>query len=280
MKSILVAAVLWSLACLAHSQEAQGATEEKQAVLPVGPMLDVSARLTTANRVGESIYVVVSLKNRTDRKITLTSLTIEVDESAKDRFQGRALCKPESGEPVIPPNLSFEQRCKLDMKSGMFWLPEGSVRNLLFSAEVPLVVQIRPEKGDPATALPVVRVNAPQFGIFVGGLTGALMLAFFMWIERLLSDPRARERWGISMLVMCALGLRGGLMAIMALLLSSTTQGSASPISLDVNDFSGGVLVGLFSYPLANWIASTLKLDGVSAFGRTQAPGRAATQPE
>ena len=51
-------------------------------------------------------------------------------------------------------------------------------------------------------------------------------------------------------------------MAVVALLLGKTTQGAGSPVSLTVIDFTGGLMIGLFSYPLATWISSTLKLNG------------------
>ena len=50
-------------------------------------------------------------------------------------------------------------------------------------------------------------------------------------------------------------------MAIIALLFGKTTQGAGSPVSLIVVDFAGGIMIGLFSYPLASWISSALKLD-------------------
>ena len=66
-------------------------------------------------------------------------------------------------------------------------------------------------------------------------------------------------------------------MAIVALLLGKTTQGVGSPVSLSVEDFAGGVLIGLFSYPLASWISSTLKLDG-NFVGRSSDKGKGRSQ--
>jgi hypothetical protein len=236
---------------------------------PVAPLvtrIDVSARLTGNNRVGEPIYLAVVLKNTTNQAVKLKELRISIDPSVQDRFV-EPNCKVNDGEPAIPANLSLEQQCHFVMKSGAFWSKTGDWRNLFFAAEVPLAVELEPPKDLPtARYLPVVRINAGQFAIFAGGLAGALLLALFLWIERLLTNKNVREAWGRNLLVMGALGLRGGLMAIMALLLSTTTQGAGSPVSLSVNDFSGGVLVGLFSYPLATWISSTLKLDGITVF--------------
>lgn len=242
-------------------------TTPAEPVAPLATLIDVSARLTGNNRVGEPIYLAVVLKNTTNQAIKLKELRISIDPSVKGRF-AKTTCKVNDGEPVIPANLSLEQQCHFVMKSGAFWSKTGDWRNLFFAAEVPLMVELVPSKEGLSKAryLPVVRINAGQFAIFAGGLVGALLLALFLWIERLLIDKNVREAWGRNLLVMGALGLRGGLMAIMALLLSTTTQGAGSPVSLSVNDFSGGVLVGLFSYPLANWISSTLKLDGVTVF--------------
>jgi len=61
--------------------------------------------------------------------------------------------------------------------------------------------------------------------------------------------------------------------------LSGLGEGIGSPVMLTVVDFSGGVLIGLFSYPLASWISSTLKLDGVFVMARPKGTGPATLDP-
>jgi len=112
-------------------------------------------------------------------------------------------------------------------------------------------------------------VKAPDSSIFIGGVVGAMLLALFVAAERILKNPAVREDWIGTSWVTVLMGLRGGLLAIFALLLGKTTQGGGSPVSLSVADFAGGVLVGLFSYPLASWISSTLKLDSVVVPGKS-----------
>lgn len=51
----------------------------------------------------------------------------------------------------------------------------------------------------------------------------------------------------------------GGVIAVILLLVAENTKLSL-PISIQVSGFVGGVLVGLFSIPLGDWLAKNLGL--------------------
>ncbi|MBG9386653.1 hypothetical protein [Caenimonas aquaedulcis] len=252
-----------ALAAPPQEPATQAATESKPPA-PNGQTdpLSVTVLGAPTNRVGDVAYVVIALRNVSDRPVVLKNMTVAVDGPAIDRFIDPAPCLLQrSDEITIGRGLTFEQTCRFAMKEARVWAGGSQVQSSLLSADIRLQVAVELMQLGSFQYFPVFTVKAPEIGIFIGGFAGALMLALFVLIERVLKHPEAREAWIRTVIVTLTMGFRGGLMAIIALLLSKTTQGPGSPVSLTVSDFGGGVLIGLFSYPLAAWISSTLKLE-------------------
>lgn len=122
---------------------------------------------------------------------------------------------------------------------------------------------------------------APRLAIFYGGLAGAFLLALFSLIRAQVGQESSPSRWvrdfaasppnmprispGALISVPVAaiwrvalLTMLGGICALILILLVQTTEGSAPPISIRVQDFWGGVVIGLFSLPLSRWLAEQL----------------------
>lgn len=249
------------------------------------------------NRTGGPIYITVALKNASTRTRVIDNLTIRLESGADARFQGVDACSlAVDGTVTLAPNETFNQVCRFPQivtqgaeltigeKNG--WENQRWWQSL-FGAELRPSVKISVAEIGDATFFPnPVSVRSPEWTIFAGGVIGAMLLAIFVAAERILKNPTERAQWPQTLWVTLVMGLRGGLMAIVALLLGKTTQGVGSPVSLSVEDFAGGVLIGLFSYPLASWISSTLRLDGNfvggssdKGKGRSQDPP-AGTDPE
>lgn len=214
------------------------------------------------NRVGDAAYVVISLRNISGAQLQLKNMTVSIDGPAKERFVAPLECPLQrDGEVELASGAVFEQTCRFEMKPARVWPGGSGLQSSLLSADIRLQVIAELTKLGNFQYFPTFMMKAPEISIFIGGFFGALMLALFVLVERILRNPEARQAWVRTALVTLVMGLRGGLMAIIALLISKTTQSVGSPVSLTVADFSGGILVGLFSYPLATWISSTLKLD-------------------
>lgn len=232
------------------------------------------------NRTGGPVYITVTLKNVSTRVHAIRNLAIRLESGADTRFNGVDACSlAVDGEVKLAPNETFSQICRFpQIATQVTESNEGSKPGWerqkwwqsVFGADLrPMVTVAVTEVDKTATARSEatffpkpISVKSPEWTIFVGGVIGAMLLAIFVAAERILKNPAEREQWLQTLWVTLVMGLRGGLMAIVALLLGKTTQGVGSPVSLSVEDFAGGVLVGLFSYPLASWISSTLKLDG------------------
>ncbi|HRP20185.1 MAG TPA: hypothetical protein PK925_06115 [Alicycliphilus sp.] len=215
----------------------------------------------------------MTLKNVSTRTRVIDNLTIRLESGADARFNGVGACSlAVEGTVTLPPNETFSQVCRFPQIATQETEPKEGEKpgwerqrwwQLVFGADLrPRVKVTVAEVGEATFFSKPISVKSPEWTIFVGGVIGAMLLAIFVAAERILKNPAEREQWPQTLWVTLVMGLRGGLMAIVALLLGKTTQGAGSPVSLSVEDFAGGVLIGLFSYPLASWISSTLKLDG------------------
>lgn len=279
--------------CLA-SQEAASATKgnvqvegSETVAVPNRPVVpEVTGDPT--NRTGGPIYITVTLKNVSTKTHVITNLTIRLESGADARFDGMGACDlAVTGEVRLAPNETFSQVCRFPQIATQATEPKEEEKpgwerqrwwQSVFGADLRPSVQVTVAGDGGATFFPKpISVKSPEWTIFVGGVIGAMLLAIFVAAERILKNPAEREQWPQTLWVTFVMGLRGGLMAIVALLLGKTTQGVGSPVSLSVEDFAGGVLIGLFSYPLASWISSTLKLDG-NFVGRSSDKGKGRSQ--
>ena len=117
-----------------------------------------------------------------------------------------------------------------------------------------------------------VDLAPPRIGIVYGGFVGSLLLAVFTALRAFLDRP-AGERvgplaWTRATIVgsarafwrTVAMSLVGGICALLVILLTQVTEGLEPPISIHVQDFWGGVVVGLFSIPMSAWLADRMRL--------------------
>ncbi|MFZ6743779.1 hypothetical protein ACO0LC_11170 [Undibacterium sp. JH2W] len=226
--------------------------------------LIVTANSDPMNRVGHPLFVVINLKNVSNEDISFDNLTTTIDLASAEKFKNIRACIPQqTGDITIRNGRSIELSCRFEMKDNNISWNLSSWQNTLLSADIRFAVTVNTKTQEDLNYYPSINIKAPESSIFVGGLIGALLLAIFVWVETMIKQPLTRQEWIKSFLFTVLLGLRGGIMAMIALIIGKTTQSTGSPISLTVTDFSGGIVIGLFSYPLASWISSTLKLDGV-----------------
>lgn len=117
----------------------------------------------------------------------------------------------------------------------------------------------------------------PLVAVFYGGMVGALMLAVFRALapfrHGLSRNPPRLPRSGTELVRICLSRLvllgrallvtgawlvLGGVSAIMIIILTKASTGDLSPIQVEINDFVGGVLVGLLSFPVVTWLEQRL----------------------
>jgi hypothetical protein len=122
-----------------------------------------------------------------------------------------------------------------------------------------------------------IAILPPLVTVFYGGMTGALLLALFRGLAPYRhglsrAPPKIPKTWRelnkliVSKVLIVARGLvatvawlvLGGVSAIMLIILTKTSLGEVSPIRVDVKDFTGGVLIGLLSFPVVSWLEKRL----------------------
>lgn len=258
-------AVLTSACAFACAASGSGAQ------VPVDP-LSVTISGNPLNRIGQPIFVEFIIKNVSNDDLLLKNVSIELDPIVQARFDSAKLnCSlQQRGEIVLLKGATLQQGCRFEMKpfnaGQALWEWSGN----LFAADIRYIVVANIEALGDFRYYPTVNVKASEASIFVGGFSGALLLAFFVWVQKLIAEPGARQYWGRNLGYTLLLGIRGAIMAVIALLIGRTTQGAGSPVALTVVDFTGGLLIGIFSYPLASWMADTLKIQGVSSAKKTE----------
>lgn len=113
-----------------------------------------------------------------------------------------------------------------------------------------------------------VDVVPPKASVMIGALVGALILSLFLATYRETSAAPVDWKTLLARIVLLPLWLidvvrsavLAAICALILILLAEVSEGGQPPISLHVQDFWGGVIVGLFSVPLARWIATRLSL--------------------
>jgi hypothetical protein len=277
---LLLSQAGYSFAAGPAASASKGVSQASASETPTVPNRPIVPEVTgdPTNRTGGPIYVTVTLKNVSANSRVVDNLTIRLESGADGRFDGADACNlAVEGTVTLLPNETFSQVCRFPQQTTSATEAKDATKpgwvnqkwwQSFFAADLRPSVTVKvAEVGEATFFTKPVSIKSPEWTIFVGGVIGAMMLAIFVAAERILKNPDEREQWPQTLWVTTVMGLRGGLMAVVALLLGKTTQGAGSPISLSVEDFAGGVLIGLFSYPLASWISSTLKLDGVFVGG-------------
>ncbi len=171
---------------------------------------------------------------------------------------GRSLWRPNTWLLAPGPQQILFKVTATDLQSSDGGAEDGANgdNNLIYYEEIPITFR------------------SPLGAIFLGGLTGALLLALFTAVRAGIGKPYLRvevketselkeiaRKFGIWILnlfpqtwKMLLETVMGGICAIILILLAQGTEGLNPPISIKIQDFWGGVVTGLFSIPLSQWI--------------------------
>jgi hypothetical protein len=147
-------------------------------------------------------------------------------------------------------------------------------RTMVLEAEVKYIQHDENYDASIATRIAIV---PPLVAVFYGGMVGALMLALFRGLApfhgalptHVNSTPLSRRKLLEGLYRKASLVLRfvlvtfawlvlGGVSAIMIIIVTKASTGELSPIKIEINDFIGGVLVGLLSFPVVTWLQKRL----------------------
>ena len=121
--------------------------------------------------------------------------------------------------------------------------------------EVRVVVnyKIPPQRDTAIQERVKLHIDPPLSSLIWGGVFGSLLLALFLVTYRLLRQPSSRNLRQIAVETLM-LTLAGVVCAIIAIILLYRFKELPLPINIAVNDFYGGIVIGLFTYKLGDWL--------------------------
>lgn len=202
-----------------------------------------------------------------------------LEEGESPIAQG-AICKFSDQSPR--PGIPFVATCELEsLENG--WNQWFDPTVLIDSGRQRFEVEIALRDGPGAITtyheIGTIEFVSPKAAVVLGGFIGALILSFLTFVARPTGSAPTltswKEFWGrlwkASPQNTASLGfaawdivrraLLGGVTAMVLIILAKSSEGFEAPISLQIQDFWGGLLVGLVSVNLANWVLK--KLDGL-----------------
>jgi hypothetical protein len=167
--------------------------------------------------------------------------------------------------------------CQMQLKNSM--LKTLTSANMLLGPQrenAQLVVTLATGNNDPGKTIVTdvtISLEPPKVAVAYGGFFGAFLLGLFLLLrERVLRIPPAElpalewkaiatySRNGLNALIrLFQQAFTGGIVALVIILIARASEGVQPPISVSVQDFWGGTLIGLFSVPLSDWLFSVLK---------------------
>lgn len=111
-------------------------------------------------------------------------------------------------------------------------------------------------------------VSTSKAYVIAGGLCGAILLVGFLVASKFLAAVKAGEYQNIYVsfkplflkwfLMTVAYALNGAVTALLLVLLSAGLGALEMPVTFQLQDFSGGLLIGLFSVTLGKFVAEKL----------------------
>jgi hypothetical protein len=106
-----------------------------------------------------------------------------------------------------------------------------------------------------------IELTPPLNSIITGGILGAVLLALFVGAYRF---RRYVDSYTVTAVAkeIIILAFAGAITATIAIVLLQRLKGVTLPITLVVADFYGGVVIGLFSYSIGDWLYKELYSGG------------------
>jgi hypothetical protein len=268
LTSLFVVALLAGEALLAQPAATPPAAETSQSRVAEGPHLDLSPVDATARiRAWESLRLAVAVHAGVNPSgIGVNSITLNLPHAlglkvakSPPTEEENAISQPfelrEPGTKVELPPVEVEP-LKLHE---LGW--NGLLSILTYRAgKETIVAVLRYRRLDEPSVILVettrldVNVSGHPGGMYAGALTGAFLIALFLAIAR---RSATHLRWQALRRIAGSFLLRfvrGGIATAIAILVLQTTSDIRFPITVSVEDFYGGVLLGLFGDQVAQAI--------------------------
>ncbi len=149
------------------------------------------------------------------------------------------------------------------------WLTPVRNRQLLtfipgeYDVNVVVTYNVPPEPDSQTIQIAKITLEPPLSSLIWGGVVGAVLLALFMGVYDYSRRESSRKAWE-SLRKAAMISVAGATSASIALLLLQRLKGLELPINLTITDFYGGVVIGLFSYKIGDWLHKELAEGGTA----------------
>jgi len=243
--------------------------------------------------IGESVFFIISVRNAGTETVTLREAVLK-PVGLLGKVYDESECKATFRGKTVPATQTASVVCELPAKPvplRVFLNREGQYRLI---ANVTIA-----SLNDPLSSPLSVKLNAPEIAVVYGALFGSILLVMFStaysylrWLPEVPSDVSALKSQATSFLLrfpirlvlatieMTLRAVQGAVVAIILIVMTRTTTDIGAPIAVRVDDFWGGLVVGIFSVPLANWLADKLALaTATRAKGAGRPDGQGADTP-
>lgn len=185
------------------------------------------------------------------------------------------------GTQGFPKGEPFVAVCELtNLSSG--WRRWLDRRGLISSGRQQVEIEIGLQNGPDETStyyeFASLDFVSPKLAVVLGGFFGAFVFSLITFCVTPVGDPPRVGGWkdlwsrgtGHAPQVLVSTGyffwrflhssLLGGVTAMVLIILAKSSQGLEPPISLNIQDFWGGMLVGLLSVHLSRWVMKKIEL--------------------
>jgi len=244
--------------------------------------------------IGESVFFIISVRNAGTSPVTLRQVALK-PVGLLGNVYSQFDCMAKFRNRLLAATQTVSVVCELKARRVplvVFLNREGQYRLV---ADVMIAALDDPIPSSPLS----VKLDMPEIAVVYGALVGSILLVMFSTAYSYLrslpevpSDMSALKsqvtsfllrfpiRLVLAMIEMTLRTVQGAVVAIILIVMTRTTTDIGAPIAVRVDDFWGGLVVGIFSVPLANWLADKLALaTATRAKGAGRPDGQGADTP-
>ena len=250
-----------SAAHFVHAQNAAAADGKSEALkyLNIRPEIKVSVHQSD-QLLSSPLKIYVLITNLADMKMTITSAEIDFPEMAIGR-EAKGPAAPLFTKKIeLNPGNTTILRMEFPAAKSSWYFPIADFRMLFFKpGEYESRVIVTYKYSDRAETMSeekvAVKLGPPMYAIIWGSVLGSLLLSLFIAVYNLMKTNFPRRKIFVRFVYVSVNGIISGIILV---LLISRMKNLGLPIEITVADFIGGVVLGLFTFKLGDWIYEKL----------------------
>jgi hypothetical protein len=229
-----------------------------------------ATRQSASRDVMNAVGFDVSLSNLAQSPIIVSGIQIDVQEPVPGTRENISWNRSEGGDITLAPGTTARRTLSmpsLDHSWYQYWAALARNPRLLtfapgeYDATVIVDYKLPPNASLQLTKTAKLTFSSALGAVVIGTIVGSILGLLFRSAWRLTRE-KPRPRLADELLDAGLAFPAGVLGAIIVSLILYRLKDVQLPIAVTVNDFFGGIVVGLFTYKLADWIYQKLFGDG------------------